>query len=33
MKLVYSSEAVDDLVRLRAFIAEKEPSAATRDGL
>lgn len=30
MKLVYSSEAVEDLVRLRAFIVENEPSAAIR---
>jgi plasmid stabilization system protein ParE len=30
MKLVYSEEAVADLVRLRAFIAEKDPSAAAR---
>ena len=28
MKLVYSEEAVADLVRLRAFIAEKDPLAA-----
>jgi len=30
MKLVYSEEAVADLVRLRAFIAEKDPLAAAR---
>ncbi|HUE93319.1 type II toxin-antitoxin system RelE/ParE family toxin [Pseudomonas sp.] len=30
MRLVYSEEAVADLVRLRAFIAEKDPLAATR---
>ncbi len=30
MKLVYSEEAVADLIRLRAFIAEKDPSAAAR---
>ena len=30
MKLVYSEEAVADLVRLRAFIAEKNPQAAAR---
>ncbi len=30
MKLVYSAEAVEDLQRLRAFIAEKNPSAAVR---
>lgn len=30
MKLVYSQEAIADLVRLRAFIAEKDPSAASR---
>lgn len=28
MRLVYSEEAVGDLVRLRSFIAEKDPSAA-----
>ncbi len=28
MRLVYSQEAVADLVRLRKFIAEKDPSAA-----
>ena len=30
MKLVYSEEAVADLVRLRAFIAQKDPAAASR---
>lgn len=30
MRLVYSREAVADLVRLRAFIAENHPAAATR---
>lgn len=30
MKLVYSQEAIADLVRLRAFIAEDDPSAAGR---
>jgi plasmid stabilization system protein ParE len=30
MRLVYSEEAVADLVRLRAFIAEKDPLAAAR---
>jgi plasmid stabilization system protein ParE len=30
MKLVYSQEAIGDLVRLRAFIAENDPSAAGR---
>ena len=30
MKLVYSEEAIADLVRLRAFIAEKDPAAASR---
>lgn len=30
MKLVYSEESVADLVRLRAFIAEKDPLAAAR---
>ena len=32
MNLVYSREAIADLVRLRAFIAEKNPDAATRIG-
>ena len=30
MNLVYSVEAVDDLVRLRAFIAEHNPHSANR---
>ena len=30
MRLVYSREAVADLVRLRAFIAENNPAAAAR---
>jgi plasmid stabilization system protein ParE len=30
MKLVYSEQAVADLVRLRAFIAEQDPLAAAR---
>jgi plasmid stabilization system protein ParE len=30
MRLVYSREAVADLTRLRAFIAENDPSAAAR---
>ena len=30
MKLVYSQEAVADLVRLRAFIASNDPTAAAR---
>lgn len=30
MKLVYSEEAVADLVRLREFIAEHDPLAASR---
>lgn len=30
MRLVYSQEAVADLVRLRAFIATHDPSAAAR---
>lgn len=30
MKLVYSGEAVHDLVRLRAFIAQENPIAASR---
>lgn len=30
MKLVYSPEALGDLVRLREFIAEKNPAAAQR---
>ena len=30
MRLVYSEDAVADLVRLRSFIAEKDPAAAAR---
>jgi plasmid stabilization system protein ParE len=30
VRLVYSPEAVQDLVRLRQFIAEKDPAAAAR---
>jgi plasmid stabilization system protein ParE len=30
MRLIYSEQAVRDLVRLRAFIAEKNPPAARR---
>ena len=30
MKLIYSAEAVNDLIRLRAFIAEKNQAAAAR---
>jgi addiction module RelE/StbE family toxin len=30
MKLIYSPEALADLVRLREFIAEKNPAAAQR---
>ncbi|MGM0544832.1 MAG: type II toxin-antitoxin system RelE/ParE family toxin [Pseudomonadota bacterium] len=30
MKLVYTDEAIDDLKRLREFIAAHNPSAATR---
>ena len=30
MKLAYAVDAIADLVRLRAFIAEKNPSAAAR---
>ena len=30
MRLIYSPEAVQDLVRLRQFIAEKDPAAAAR---
>ena len=33
MKLVYSQEAVSDLIRLRDFIAEQDPSAAERVSL
>ena len=32
MRLIYSPEAVQDLVRLREFIAEKDPAAAARIG-
>ena len=32
MKLVYSAEAVADLMRLRDFISEKDPHAAHRVG-
>lgn len=32
MTLVYSHQAIDDLVRLRAFIAENDPAAAARVG-
>ena len=30
MKLIYSADAVQDLIRLREFIAEKNPSGAAR---
>lgn len=30
MRLVYSQEAVEDLVRLRGFIADNDPAAAAR---
>jgi toxin ParE1/3/4 len=30
MKLIYSVEALSDLVRLRAFIEDNDPSAASR---
>ena len=30
MKLIYSQDAVDDLVRLRGFIASNDPSSADR---
>ena len=33
MKLVYSQEALSDLIRLRVFIAEKDPGAAARVSL
>jgi len=33
VKLVYSQEAVSDLIRLRDFIAEKDPGAAERVSL
>lgn len=32
MKLIYSADAVNDLKRLRAFIAEKSPTAASQIG-
>jgi toxin ParE1/3/4 len=32
MRLAYSAEAVEDLIRLRSFIAEHDPAAATRVG-
>lgn len=32
MRLVYAPEAVDDLLRLREFIAEHDPAAAARIG-
>lgn len=32
MKLVYALAAIEDLVRLRELIAEKDPSAAARIG-
>lgn len=32
MRLVYSQDAISDLVRLRAFIAEKNPAATTQIG-
>ena len=30
MRLLYSQEAIDDLIRLRAFIAKNDPTAASR---
>lgn len=30
MKLVYSQDAIADLIRLRKFIADNDPTAATR---
>ena len=30
MKIVYSHEAISDLIRLRKFIAEKDPKSAAR---
>jgi plasmid stabilization system protein ParE len=33
VKLVYSQEVVSDLIRLREFIAEKDPNAAARVSL
>ena len=32
MRLIYTKEALGDLKRLRAFIAEKNPSAARKTG-
>jgi toxin ParE1/3/4 len=32
MRLAYSAEAVEDLIRLRSFIAENDPAAAARIG-
>jgi Plasmid stabilization system protein len=32
VKLIYSADALQDLVRLRAFIAEHDPAAANRIG-
>jgi plasmid stabilization system protein ParE len=32
MKLIYTAEAIGDLQRLRAFIAEHDPKAAQRVG-
>lgn len=32
MKLIYSADALQDLVRLRTFIAEYDPAAANRIG-
>lgn len=32
MKLIYSADALQDLMRLRTFIAEHDPSAANRIG-
>ena len=29
MRLLYSQEAIDDLIRLRAFIAKNDPTAAS----
>lgn len=31
-RLIYTASAIDDLVRLRAFIAEHDPAAAQRIG-
>lgn len=30
MRLIYSADAIDDLIRLREFIAAENPSAANR---